>query len=217
MTLARAIRTAFTAYLDGIVSFLSVNLVLVVAGLLAVAAAALVPLLVVLVPLLALPAGVLMRLAVEAARDASPQGGVIRAELGRLAFRKLGLATVQLLVLALGVLNVSLAPAIGGLPGLLAGIVAAYALIASSVYAVALWPIVCDPRREAPLGQQLRLALAVTLLRPIQLAVLALIAVLAGIVSAQLIVPALFLPSMVALAAAAYVVDLADRLRLVPG
>ncbi len=191
------------------------NGVLVVVSLLAVAAAAVVPLLVVLLPLLALPASVLMRLAVEAARDAAPQPGLARAEASRLALRKLGVATVQLLVLALGVLNVSLAPAIGGVPGLLAGIVAAYALIASAVFAVALWPIVCDPRREAPLADQLRLALAVTLLRPIQLAVLALIALLAGIVSAQLIVPALFLPSLVALAAAAYVSDVADRLRLV--
>jgi hypothetical protein len=190
-----------------------VNGVLVVLALVVVAGAAVVPLLAVLVPLLALPASVLTRLAVEAARDAAPARGIVRAEFGRLAWRKIGLATVQLLVLGLGVLNVSLAPAIGGLPGLVAGVVAAYALVASSVYAVALWPIVCDPRREGPLAQQLRLALAVTLLRPLQLGVLALLAVLAGIVSAQLVVPALFLPSLVVLAAAAYVVDLADRLR----
>ena len=191
------------------------NVALVVVALLVVAAAAVVPLLVVLVPLLALPAGVLTRLAVEAARDAAPHRGILGAELGRLAWRKIGLAAVQLLVLGLGVLNVSLAPAIGGPAGLVAGVVAAYALVATSVYAVALWPIVCDPRREGPLAQQLRLALAVTLLRPLQLAVLALLAVLAGIVSAQLVAPALFLPSLVVLAAAAYVVDAADRLRLV--
>lgn len=186
---------------------------LVVLALVVVAAAAVVPLLVVLVPLLALPAGVLTRLAVEAARDAAPHRGIVRAELGRLAWRKIGLAAAQLLVLGIGVLNVSLAPAIGGLPGLVAGVVAAYAVVGSSVYAVALWPIVCDPRREGPLAQQLRLALAVTLLRPLQLAVLALLAVLAAIVSAQLVAPALFLPSLVVLAAAAYVLDIADRLR----
>ena len=192
------------------------NVVLVVAALFVVAMAAVVPPLVVLVPLLALPASVLVRLAVEAAHDSSPRG-VVRAELGRLPARKVGLAAVQLVVLALGVLNVSLAPAIGGLPGLLAGIVAAYAVVASSVFAVALWPIVCDPRHEAPLAQQLRLALAVTLLRPLQLAVLTLIAVLAAVVSAQLIAPALFLPSLVALAMAAYVADVADRLRPAAG
>lgn len=189
------------------------NVVLGVLALVVVAAAAVMPLLVVLVPLLALPASALMRLAVEAARDSSPQRGIVRAELGRLAWRKVGLAAAQLLVLGIGVLNVSLAPAIGGLPGLVAGGVAAYAVVGSSVYAVALWPIVCDPRREGPLAQQLRLAMAVTLLRPLQLAVLALLAVLAGIVSAQLIAPAFFLPSPVVLAAAAYVVDIADRLR----
>ena len=106
-----------------------------------------------------------------------------------------------------------LAPGIGGIPGILSTIVAGYALVASSVYATALWPIVCDPRREGPLREQRRLALAVMLLRPVQIAVLTVITVLAVLVSVQLVAPAVFLPLLVMLAIAGYVVDVADRLR----
>ena len=177
-----------------------------------VALAAVVPL---LAPLLALPAAVLMRLAVCAARDDAPSWRLVRAELGRLAGRKVGLAAVQLLVLGLGLLNLSLGPSMGGIAGVAVTIVAGYALLAVGIYAVPLWSIVCDPQREGPLRDQLRLALAVVLLRPIQVAVLAVITVLAVLASIQLVVPASFLPSLVMLAGAAYVVDVADRLRIV--
>ncbi|MFN2417456.1 MAG: hypothetical protein ABR593_00805, partial [Candidatus Limnocylindria bacterium] len=83
----------------------------------------------------------------------------------------------------------------------------------TSVYALTLWPVVCDPRRDASITQQLRLALAVVVLRPMQLAVLGLLAVLALVASVQLIAPALFLPSIVVLAVADYVVNVADRVR----
>ena len=178
-----------------------------------VAVAAVVPLVLVLAPLLALPTAALMRLAVVAARGASPSWRIVREELGRLALRKVGLAAVQLMVLLVSLVNVSLAPRIGGIPGILSTIVAGYALVASSVYATALWPIVCDPRREGPLREQLRLALAVMLLRPVQIAVLTVITVLAVLVSVQLVAPAVFLPLLVMLAIAGYVVDVADRLR----
>lgn len=208
-------RHAAVAYVDMIVPLATVNIALVVLAFLAVAAAALVPPLILLLPLLALPSSVLMRLAVEAARDTTPPPGTIRTELGRMAGRKIALAAAQLLVLGLGTLNVSLSGAIGGVPGVATGLVAGYALIASSVYAVALWPIVCDPRRAGPLRGQLRLALALVLVRPLQLGFLALLTVLAGIVSAQLVIPALVLPSILALMIGAYVVDVADRLRVV--
>ena len=52
-------------------------------------------------------------------------------------------------------------------------------------------------------------------IRPIQILVLAVITVLSVLVSIQLVVPASFLPSLVMLAGAAYVVDVADRLRIV--
>ncbi len=180
------------------------------------AAAALVPLLVLSVPVLALPASVLMRLAVVAARDESPRWGMIREEVGRLAGRKLLLAALQMLVMALGATNLALVGEIGGVAGILSGLVAAYALIAVSTYAVALWPIVCDPRREGPLREQLRLAAGVLAVRPLGVAVLAIITVLAMIASVQLIAPALILPALVLLAIGAYVVELADRLRPLP-
>lgn len=175
---------------------------------------AIVPLLALLAPLLALPAAVLMRLAVSAARDDAPSWRLARAELGRLAGRKVGLAAAQLLILGLGLLNLSLGPSMGGIAGVAVTIVAGYALIAVAVYAVPLWSIVCDPLRQGPLRDQLRLALAVVVIRPIQILVLAVITVLSVLVSIQLVVPASFLPSLVMLAGAAYVVDVADRLRI---
>ena len=115
--------------------------------------------------------------------------------------------------MGLSLTNVVLGGSIGGLAGIASAIVAGYALIAVSVYALALWPIVCDPAREAPLRDQLRLALALVTLRPLQLLVLAVITVLAVIVCIQLIVPLLFLPSLVLIVVAGYVVPVADRLR----
>lgn len=172
-----------------------------------------VPILIVLAPLLALPTAVLMRLAVAVARDRSPSWSMATAELGRLAGRKLLLGTAQLLVLALGVANVLLAGNIGGILGIVSAVIAAYAVIATWMYAVALWPIVCDPDREAPLREQLRMALTVVILRPLQIGVLALIAALAVIICVQLIAPAVFLPGFVLVVVAGYVVPFVDRLR----
>lgn len=172
-----------------------------------------VPILIVLAPLLALPTAVLMRLAVAVARDRSPSWSMATAELGRLAGRKLLLGTAQLLVLALGVVNVLLAGNIGGILGIVSAVIAAYAVIATWMYAVALWPIVCDPDREAPLREQLRMALTVVILRPLQIGVLALIAALAVIICVQLIAPAVFLPGFVLVVVAGYVVPFVDRLR----
>ena len=172
-----------------------------------------VPILIVLAPLLALPTAVLMRLAVAVARDRSPSWSMATAELGRLAGRKLLLGTAQLLVLALGVVNVLLAGNIGGILGIVSVVIAAYAVIATWMYAVAMWPIVCDPDREAPLREQLRMALTVVILRPLQIGVLALITALAVMICVQLIAPAVFLPGFVLVVVAGYVVPFLDRLR----
>jgi len=172
-----------------------------------------IPILIVLAPLLALPTAVLMRLAVAAARDRSPSWSMATAELGRLAGRKLLLGAAQLIALALGVVNVLLAGSIGGILGILSALIASYAVIATWMYGVALWPIVCDPDREAPLREQLRMALTVVMLRPLQIGVLALIAALALIVCVQLIAPAVFLPGIVLVVIAGYVVPFVDRLR----
>lgn len=216
VSLAGALRFAFGAYLDSIVVLFPVNVVWAVV----VAAFALLrvglPVAIVLAPLLAVPTSALMRLAVAAARDGVPSWSMARDELGRLVGRKVGLAAVQLLVTVIALVNVLVGSGVGGLPGILSAIVAGYALVVVTVYAHALWPIVCDPQREAPLGQQLRLAVAVVMLRPLTLGVLSLITVLAVLVSLQLLVPAIFLPSLVLLATAAYVVPFVDGLRPAP-
>jgi hypothetical protein len=165
-----------------------------------------------LVPLLALPTASLTRLAVTAVRLGVPSLRIAGEELVRLPIRKIALAALQLLLVAIGLTNVRLAGDIGGLPGVLSAAVAAYAMVGASVLAVALWPIVCDPVREAPVRAQLRLALAVVVRRPLQLITLAVIAGLAALVCLQLIVPALILPSLVLLAIAGYVVPAADEL-----
>ena len=212
-SLARAIREAFSRYLDEIVLFTVVNLGWALAvGVFAFARIGL-PAVVILTPLLALPTAALMRLAVATGRDRTPTWPMAREELGRLAVRKVALAAIQLVILGISLTNVVLGGSIGGLAGVASAIVAGYALIAVSVYAVALWPIVCDPAREAPLRDQLRLALALVTLRPLQLVVLAIITALAVVVSVQLIVPLLFLPSLVLIMIAGYVVPVADRLR----
>jgi len=211
--LARAIRESFARYLDEIVVYVVVNL----AWALAVAALAVLrvgaPILVVLTPLLALPTAALMRMAVASARDRSPTWRMARAELGRLAVRKVVLASIQLFAIALGLTNVVLGGGIGGILGAASAIVSGYVVLATWVYAMALWPIVCDPAREGPLREQLRLALAVVVLHPLQLGVIGLLAALAVVVSVQLVVPAIFLGSLVLLVVAGYVVPAADAVR----
>ena len=213
-SLGRAIRRSLPAYLDEIVLFLLVNLAWLLLAFGFAAAWTIIPLLaLVLLPLLALPMAVLMRLAVATARDRSPGWPMVLAELPRQAGRKLLLAAIQLLILALGVANVTLAPQIGGLLGVLSALVAGYAVVVSSVYALSLWPIVCDPTRDLRLPDQLRLALVVITLRPWQVGVLAVIVVLSVVVSAQLVVPAVFLPGLVLIMVAGYIIPVADRLR----
>jgi hypothetical protein len=215
--LGRALVAAVRQFVDEILLFTLFDIALlgvVFAALLVVVG---VPILVIAAPVFCLPLGALMRLAVASSRDRVISWGMAGAELRRLPGRKLALATVQLLILGLGAANLALAPALGGLVGIGSAAVAGYAVVASSVYAVALWPIVCDPDQERPLRDQLRLALAVMLLRPIQLLVLAVIAglaVAASAISLQLVIPAIVLPALVLLAVANYVTPVADSIRL---
>jgi hypothetical protein len=171
-----------------------------------------VPGLILVVPLLALPTASLTRLAVAAVRAGVPTLAMARDELGRLVLRKLGLAVAQIAVMAISLANLRLVAEIGGVPGLLSGGVALYATIVTVLYGMALWPIVCDPMRAGPVRGQLRLALAVTLRRPLQLALLGLFAGLAAVASVEVLAVALFLPSVVALAIIGYVVPAADEI-----
>lgn len=212
-SLARAIRETYPRFADEVVLFIMVNL----GWALAVAVFAFVrigiPIAILFAPVLALPTAVLMRLAVVAARDRSPTWSMARDELGRLTGRKLVLAALQLLLIGLAVTNIVLGGSIGGIGGVLSTLVGAYAFVLATVYAIALWPIVCDPARAGPVREQLRLALGVVVLRPLQLGVLAVLTALAVVVSVQLIVPMIFVPSFVLIAIAGYVVPAADEIR----
>ena len=171
-----------------------------------------IPVLIVALPVLALPMASLTRLAIVAVRSGVPTLAMARDEFGRQPLRKLALAAVHLLIVGVALANVGLAGRIGGVLAVLSGGVAIWAIAVTVVYAVAAWPIICDPRRAGPVGDQLRLALAVTVRRPLQLAVLAAIATLAAVISIQLVLFALFLPSVVLLAIAGYVVSVADEI-----
>lgn len=210
--LGAAIVGAFGTALEWAFPFVTANAAWVAAVVLFGVLALGVPAAWLLLPLLALPTASLMRLAVTAIRLGVPSLRMARDELVRMPARKIVLAAAQLLLMAIGLTNVRLAADIGGLPGVLSAAVAAYVMVGASVLAVALWPLVCDPLREAPVREQLRLALAIVVRRPLQLIVLAVIAALAALVCLQLIVPALFLPSLVLLAIAGYVVPAADEL-----
>jgi hypothetical protein len=203
-------------YLAELVMFGVANAAWVVVVVAAVALWRLVPVLAVLAPLLALPTSALMRLAVVTVRSDAPAWRHVRDEMGRLVGRKLLLATVQILLSLMGIANVGLGIATGGVLGAITGLVAFYVLLVVSLYALALWPIIVDPVQDAPLREQLRVATALILTRTLRLVVLLVLTTLAVIVSVQLIVPALFLPSVVMLAIAAYVVPQVDRMRLGP-
>ncbi len=210
--LTTALAGAFSLTLEWAVPMVAINVAwgIVVAAFLLVLVGF--PILALTAPILAIPTSSLMRLAVAAVRAGVPTLRMAREELGRLPGRKLVLGTVQMLLLGVALANVGLAGKIGGVPGLLSGGVAVYAAVVTALLSVAAWPVVCDPRREGPWRDQLRLTIAVALRRPVPLGVLAGIVALAAYVSVQLIVPALFLPAVVLLAVAGYVVPLADEI-----
>lgn len=205
-----AIRVALAGYFDGFVLFSVLNVAVVLTALAVASAFAIVPAVIVLLPLAALPASALTAAAVEVARGRPPAWSVAAGELRRNLVRKLALATVQLAITGLGLLNLSMAAAVGGVAGVVIAGVGGYGLVVTWAYAVALWPIVADPHRDGPLRPQLRLALVVVVARP--LGVAALVAVVAAAVTAcaLLIVPMIVLPALVILLCAAYVVPVAD-------
>ena len=210
--LGRAILGALRLVVEHAFPLVAVNLALgvIVAGY--VFALIGLPVLLLALPVIALPTAALTRLAVSAVRSGVPTLGMARNELGRLPLRKLAMAAVQVLVLGIAASNLGLAGEIGGVLGAMSAGVAVYALVVTGIFAMAVWPIVCDPLREGSLRDQLRLALAVALRRPVQLGLLALIAGLAAVASLQVPVLGLFLPSVVLLAIAGYVVPSADEI-----
>jgi hypothetical protein len=208
----RAAAVALRGYFRGFGLFFALDIAVVLAILgVALAFAAFAPA-IVLLPLVALPASALARAAVEAARGDSPTWAAALGEVRRRPARKLALAGAQVLVTAVGLLNLSMAAAVGGLPGAVIAAVGAYGLIVAWGYAVALWPIVTDPARDGPLRDQLRLALIVLVTRPLGIAAVVAIGAAAAAACVLLVVPMIVLPALVVLLCAAYVVPAADAL-----
>jgi hypothetical protein len=207
-----AARAASRGYLESFALFAVLNLMFVVAALLVAAAFTLFRPAIVLAPLVALPASALMRAAVEVARGTGPGWSNALAELRRRAGRKVLLASAQLIVAAVAGLNLALAASLAAVPALVGAGLGAAGLIVSSAFAIALWPIVCDPRRDGPLRGQLRLALGIVVLRPLQIGALLAVAALAVTACVLFIVPLILLPALVVLLAGAYVVPSADAI-----
>ena len=212
-SLAAATRLSVSGLVESLHAFLAWNLVLLLAVAAAVLLLSLSALAILVVPLLAPLACGLVRLAVVAARD---EHVALRTALPGIRHRwmaKFGVAALQCAVLLLALLNLLLAPSIGGLLAAISLAMSVYLIATVLAYATALWPLVCDPRREdAPLSALARLALVVLFRKPFQLLFLVLAGVLAAIVIRNLIVPAFFLPSMAVLLMAGYVIPAADEI-----
>lgn len=206
-------RRAVRAFVDEPVALIAGELGLLAAIVLVALAWALVPAAVILAPLVALPGSALMRLATVAVEDGVPTWRTALAEARRRMGRKLLVAGVQSVITLLGVINILLSGSIGGLVGGVSAAIAGYVLLVVWTLSLALWPILSDPRRDLPLGRQLRLAVAIVLTRPLGLLVLLALAVGSAIVCMQLIAPSIVLPALVFLTLAAYVGPLVERLR----
>jgi hypothetical protein len=127
---------------------------------------------------------------------------------------KLALGLVQMIVLVVAIADIVLAPAIGGVAAVASMVLAVYVAASSLAYGLVFWVLLVDPElRHASVRQIGRLALAVVLRKPGQVAFLFLFAVLAASVTGYLVVPVLFLPSIVLLTVAAYVLPAAEEVR----
>jgi uncharacterized membrane protein YesL len=128
--------------------------------------------------------------------------------------RRFALGLAQLALIAVAVVDLLVGLQIGGMIGLVLLVTAAYTLLAIWILAVAAWPIVMDPLREAmPLRPRLRLALFLVLGHPVRFTLLAL--VLAAVLTVSAVLAAAlvtFAAVFAALVAAHFVLPAADRL-----
>jgi hypothetical protein len=124
---------------------------------------------------LALPAAAVMRLGTISIRRGTPRLGDLAAAYRRPG-RVLAVATAQVLIGGLLVLDLAIGGASGALLGTIFAIVALYGLLVIGVVSVVAWPLLLDPEREdRPLRSILRLALVLILVRPVRMSVLALL------------------------------------------
>lgn len=123
------------------------------------------------------------------------------------------LGVAQFALGAVGWVNVQVGFTAATLPLVAAAVAAFWLLLAVATSAVAVWPLLLDPDRDAvPTRQLVRLALGVVVIRPGRVVLVVTFGVVMGIVSLQAMVAALVLPSVGVLFAAHAVIPVADRL-----
>lgn len=213
-TLGDAIRLGVAGFIEEIVTFLMSNAVWALLVGLVTFAILRSPAALLLAPLIAPLSCGLARVATETARDRVVSPRTFISGVTDRFWPKLGIGAIQAVVLLVAVADLLLAPAIGGLPAVASLVLAIYVAVSSLAYGLVFWTLLSDPElRAMPVRQIARLALAVVLRHPGQVAFLFVFAVLAAAVAIPLIPAVLFLPSIVLLSVAAYVLPAAEEIR----
>lgn len=208
-----SLRAAVSGMTDAFGRFLVVNIAWMLVGALTVAAGRVFPpgylLGLALVPV---SCG-LMRMATHAARKDFPQLRHFRDGFRGRVWAHLGLGGALVLVLVTAFVNLAVGLRGGTLLFALVAVTAAYAALATLMFAVAAWPLLLDPKRAGlAVPTVLRLALAVVFSRPGRLLALTVIElVLLGTVT-RVVLLGLLVPSFGALVAAHFVLPVADGL-----
>ena len=212
--LGDAVRVGFTGFVEEITIFLLANVAwaVLVGGV--VYAVGRSPVGLLLTPLVAPLTSGLARIAAEVSRQRVVSIRTLLDGVRDRFWTKMGLGAVHVLVLLLAFVDLLLAPSIGGLAAVASMILAIYVAIASTAYGLVFWTVISDRDLAGlPVRQAARLALAVVLRRPGAVAFLFAFGVLSVAVMSTLVVPVLFLPSIVLITVAAYVIPAAEEIR----
>jgi hypothetical protein len=212
--LGDAVRVGVSGFIEEIVTFLMVNGIwaMLVGGI--VYAMLRYPIALLLAPAIVPLTCGLARVADDVARERVVSLRTFVSGVFDRFWLKLALGAVQVLVLLVAIADLVLAPAIGGVAAVASMVLAVYVAASSLAYGLVFWTLLVDPeRRQTPVRQVARLALAVVLRRPGQVAFLFLFAILSASVIGYLVVPVLFLPSIALLTVAAYVLPVAEEIR----
>jgi hypothetical protein len=213
-SLAGALRTGVLKLFEEIAPLLVANVAWAMLCGAIVYVIGLAPIGLVLLPLVAPLTSGLTRPSVLAARDrVVPMGSFVEGVRHRLG-AQLGLGALFGLVLLVSVVNLLLAPSLGGFVGLVSMILSLYVAASTVAYGLVFWTLLADPQRaDMPVRRVGRLALAIVLTKPLQVLFLLILTVLCIGVMATFVVPVLFLPAFILLTVAGYVVPAADRIQ----
>lgn len=212
--LGDAVRIGVTGVIEDVAIFLLANVAWAIATAGIVYAVMQSPIALALVPLIAPLTTGFGRVAAEAARQRVVTPSTLVAGVRDRFWTKIGLGTVQALVIAIALLDLLLAPAIGGLPAFMSIVLAVNIAISSVIYGMVFWTLLSDATLGSlPVRQVARLALAVIVRRPGQVLFLLAFALLAIGIMTTLVAPVLFLPGIVLLTIAAYVLPAAEEIR----